>query len=98
MMISDINVGDRVDVSNWGSFLVSGYGPLATITKIIFDLELKPRYFHLRVDEFPYEDEDEDGNFDEDSHTISANQFKLYIRTIEFQYQPSQEGDKEDDI
>lgn len=93
MMIFDVKVGDRINVGNYGSFIKNGYGPLATIISISAG-----NYLDIRVDGFPYIDEDDDGNFSEDYHTISENDLKLYIKPAEFQYEPSQEGDKEDDI
>lgn len=97
----DFNEGDRIDVSAyWNRHGPSVYGPLATVIKVIRSPVLKNVILLCyQVDGYEYETWiDDDGSEQDDYHSFSSSQIVKYVKPLEYKYEPSQEGDKEDDI
>lgn len=92
---------DRVDVSEFIKDQAVGalanfyenIGPMATILSVGHDAVC------LRIDNYAYVDGvDEYGDPDPDYHRFSKRLIEKYLTPKMYEYSPSQEGDRDDDI
>lgn len=88
--MTQFQVGDRIIVS--GLFRDGDYGPEATIVRIVPGGN---NLYYYRVDGYPYTELTPSNG----GHVFSDKSASVWgFRKAEFKYEPSQEGDRDDDI